>query len=57
MKELYKTSTGEYVAPLVPIEQALSRSPIIDMVMVVAEGKKFTSCLIFPNFEVTPFKK
>lgn len=51
MKELYKTSTGEYVAP-VPIEQALSRCPFIEMSMVVAEGKKFTSCLLFPNFEL-----
>lgn len=51
MKELYKTSTGEYVAP-VPIEQALARYPLIDMAMVVADGRKFTSCLLFPNFEV-----
>lgn len=51
LKELYKTSTGEYVAP-VPIEQALGRVPLIDMAMVVAEGKKFTSCLLFPNFEI-----
>lgn len=50
MKELYKTSTGEYVAP-VPIEQALIRDPMIDMALVVAEGRKFTSCLLFPNFE------
>lgn len=51
IKELYKTSTGEYVAP-VPIEQALSRYPLIDMSMVIAEGRKFTSCLLFPNPEV-----
>lgn len=51
MKELYKTSTGEYVAP-VPIEQMLCRFPLIDMAMVIAEGKKFTSCLLFPNMEV-----
>lgn len=50
VKELYKTSTGEYVAP-VPIEQALCRNPLIEMAMVVAEGKKFTSCLLFPNLE------
>lgn len=50
MKELYKTSTGEYVAP-VPIEQALARNPLIDMSMVVAEGRKFTSCLLFPNMD------
>lgn len=51
MKELYKTSTGEYVAPI-PIEQALGRYPLIDMSMVVAEGRKFTSCLLFPNADV-----
>ena len=51
MKELYKTSTGEYVAP-VPIEQALGRYPLIDMSMVVAEGRKFVSCLLFPNHDV-----
>lgn len=51
MKELYKTSTGEYVAP-VPIEQALGRHPLIDMSMVVAEGRKCASCLLFPNIDV-----
>lgn len=51
IKELYKTSTGEYVAP-VPIEQAIGRLPLIDMSMVIAEGRKFTSCLLFPNMEM-----
>lgn len=51
MKELYKTSTGEYVAP-VPIEQALARYPLIDMSMVVADGRKYASCLLFPNMEM-----
>lgn len=50
MKELYKTSTGEYVAP-VPIEQALCRHPLIESAMVIADGKKFTSSLLFPNHE------
>lgn len=50
MKELYKTSTGEYVAP-VPIEQSLGRHPLVDMCMVVADGHKFATCLIFPNME------
>jgi long-chain acyl-CoA synthetase len=56
IKELYKTSTGEYVAP-VPIEQALCRCPLIDMAMVIAEGRKFTSCLLFPNFEFVEYLK
>jgi long-chain acyl-CoA synthetase len=51
MKELYKTSTGEYVAP-VPIEQALTHYPLIDMAMAIAEGRKYASCLLFPNLDV-----
>lgn len=51
IKELYKTSTGEYVAPI-PIEQALCRHPLIDMAMVIADERKFASCLLFPNHEV-----
>jgi len=51
LKELYKTSTGEWIAPI-PIEQALGRMPLIDMAVVVGDTKKFTSCLLFPNFDV-----
>lgn len=51
LKEMYKTSTGEYVVP-VPIEQAICKAPLIDSAMVIAEGKKFVSCLLFPNKEV-----
>lgn len=51
LKELYKTSTGEYIAP-VPIEHALCQASFIDMAMVVAENRKFASCLLFPNLEV-----
>ncbi len=49
-KELFKTANGKYVAP-VPIEQAIAANKIIDMVMVVAEGKPYTTCLVFPDFE------
>lgn len=51
IKDLYKTSTGEYIAP-VPIEQAICKAPFVDMAMVIGEGRKFASCLLFPNFEV-----
>jgi long-chain acyl-CoA synthetase len=51
IKELYKTSTGEYVAP-VPIEQQICKAPLIDMAMVVAEGRKFVSAVLFPNQEI-----
>jgi long-chain acyl-CoA synthetase len=49
-KELFKTANGKYVAP-VPIEQAIAGNKIVDMVMVIAEGKPYTTCLIFPDFE------
>ncbi len=49
-KELFKTANGKYVAP-VPIEQAIAGNKLVDMVMVVAEGKPFTTALIFPDFE------
>jgi long-chain acyl-CoA synthetase len=51
LNEMYKTSTGEWIAP-VPIEQELCKAPLIDMAMVVGNGKKFASCLLFPDFEV-----
>lgn len=50
IKELYKSSTGEKIAP-VPIEQAIAKHPLVDMALVVAEGRKFASVLIFPAFE------
>jgi long-chain acyl-CoA synthetase len=49
-KELFKTANGKYVAP-VPIEQAIAGCKLVDMVMVIAEGKPFTTALIFPDFE------
>jgi long-chain acyl-CoA synthetase len=49
-KELFKTANGKYVAP-VPIEHAIANCKLVDMVMVVAEGKPFTTALLFPDFE------
>ncbi|MFV0341156.1 MAG: AMP-dependent synthetase/ligase, partial [Parachlamydiaceae bacterium] len=50
-KELLKTSTGEMIAP-VPIEQALSKASFIDTALVIGDNKKFTACLLVPDFEV-----
>lgn len=50
IKEMFKTSTGEYIVP-VPIEQAIARIPLIDVALVVAEGRKYATALIFPDFE------
>lgn len=51
LKEMFKTSTGEYVVP-VPIEQELSQAPLIDWAMVIADKRKYASVLLFPNFEL-----
>jgi long-chain acyl-CoA synthetase len=53
IKELFKTSSGKYVSPL-PIEQALCRHEFVDMACVIAEGRNFVTCLLFPNFENLP---
>lgn len=49
--ELFKTSTGEMVAPI-PIEQALCKVPFIQAAMVVADKRKFVSCLVVPDFDI-----
>lgn len=49
-KEMFKTSNGKYVSP-VPIEQQLCKSPLIDMAAIVAEDRRFVSCLLFPDYE------
>jgi long-chain acyl-CoA synthetase len=49
-KELFKTANGKYVAP-VPIEQALTGNKLVDMAMVIAEGRPYTTALLFPDLE------
>ncbi|MDH3225007.1 MAG: long-chain fatty acid--CoA ligase, partial [Gemmatimonadota bacterium] len=49
-KDLIKTSGGKYIAPQ-PIENALKKNPFVDQVMVVGEGKNFSSVLVVPAFE------
>lgn len=48
LKELFKTSNGKYVSP-VPIEQRLTEHPLIDMAMVIADGRKYPTALLFPS--------
>jgi len=51
-KELLKTSTGKYVCP-VPIEQRIMQELGFSIgVLLIAEGRKFVSALIFPDFEL-----
>ncbi len=49
-KEIFKLSTGKYIAPQV-IEQRLRESPFIEQIIVIGENRKYTAALIVPNFE------
>ena len=48
-KEMFKLSSGKYVAPQV-IENKFKESFFIDQIMVIGENEKFASALISPNF-------
>lgn len=50
-KELYKTSTGNYVSPI-PIEQELSKNRLVDFAVSFAENRPFTVALLFPDYEM-----
>ncbi|MCX6282782.1 MAG: AMP-dependent synthetase/ligase [Bacteroidetes bacterium] len=49
-KEIFKTSTGKYIAPQV-IEQKFKESPFVEHIMVIGENRKYTAALIVPNLE------
>jgi long-chain acyl-CoA synthetase len=48
-KEMFKLSTGKYVAPQV-IENKLKESLFIERTVVIGDGKKFAAAVILPNF-------
>ena len=50
IKELLKTSTGKYVSPN-PIELEISRHPLVEQALVIANDRKFASALIWLNPE------
>lgn len=49
-KEIFKLSSGKYIAPQV-IENLLKESIFIEQAMVVGDHEKFASALISPNFD------
>jgi len=49
-KEIFKLSSGKYVAPQV-IENLMKESIFIEQAMVVGDNEKFASALICPNFD------
>lgn len=51
LKEVVKTSTGEYVS-VIKIEQALTKNRYIEFATVIANNKKYVTCLIFVNKDI-----
>ena len=51
IKELMKTSNGKYIAPQM-IEGKVGKYNLIEQIAVIADGKKFVSALIVPNYEM-----
>jgi long-chain acyl-CoA synthetase len=49
-KNLFKLSTGKYIAPQ-PIEQQLKRSPLVKQAIMVGAQRKFCTLLIFPDLD------
>lgn len=49
-KDLFKLSTGKYVMPQ-PLENRLAAEPLIDQCVVVGNGHKYATALVFPNAE------
>jgi long-chain acyl-CoA synthetase len=48
-KEIFKLSTGKYVAPQV-VENRFKESSFIEQIMVVGEGEKYAAAIICPTF-------
>ncbi len=48
-KEMFKTSGGKYVAPVV-VENALKESTFIENIMVIGADQKYVGALIIPSF-------
>jgi long-chain acyl-CoA synthetase len=49
-KEIFKLSTGKYVAPQV-VENKFKESSFIEQIMVVGAGEKYAAAIISPSFE------
>ncbi len=49
-KEIFKTSTGEYVNA-VEIEQKLSKNKYIEFAVIISENRKYTTALLFVDKE------
>lgn len=50
IKDLFKTANGKYIAPQA-IETRVGEDKFIDMIAVIADGRKFVSALIVPDYK------
>ena len=50
IKDLFKTSTGKYIAPQA-IETRLGQDRLIEQVAVIGESRKYVTAIIVPAFE------
>lgn len=50
IKDLYKTSNGKYIAPQA-IETKVAEDKFIEMIIVLADDRKFVSALVVPSYE------
>ena len=53
-KEIFKLSTGKYIAPQV-LENRLKESYFIEQAMVIGENEKIAAAIIVPNFDTLHF--
>ena len=53
-KEIFKLSTGKYIAPQV-LENKLKESSFIEQAMVIGENEKIAAALIVPDFDTLHF--
>lgn len=51
-KELFKTANGKYVRPILLEQRLVQELSFLAGAIVVAEGRKFTSTLLFPDFDL-----
>ncbi|HEY5692496.1 MAG TPA: long-chain fatty acid--CoA ligase [Cyclobacteriaceae bacterium] len=50
-KDIFKTSTGKYIAPL-PLQNHFARSPFIQRCLILGFQRPFVTALIAPHFEI-----
>lgn len=51
-KELFKTANGKYVSPVLIEQKIVQNLGFLIGSIVIAEGRKFVSALLFPDFEI-----